>query len=124
MNARQAALFQRGAFKLHSGDVTTWKVECDALTAEDWEGLAAIALDRFSLAYIQRVIAVPRGGVPFAEALRPLIGGVGSVLVVDDVLTTGASMRATMRQHPGSVGLVAFARGPLPPRVMALWSLG
>ena len=115
-------LFQRGEFTLASGQHSTWKVECDALTAEDWEALAAIAMERFPDLHFRNVVGVPRGGIPFAEALRPY-ETTGPALVVDDVFTTGGSLAAVQAEYPGSLALVAFARNPVPDSVMALWTL-
>lgn len=118
--AKVQPLFQVGNFTLHSGEQSTWKVECDS-PAVGWHGLAMMARER--IAHYSAIYPVPRGGIPFAEALRSVLteDENAPVLVVDDVLTTGASIIEVMAQHPGSRGLVAFARGPLPPRVDALW---
>ncbi len=115
------ALFQRGDFTLAGGAHSSWKIECDALTQNDWATLAWMAQEQGPA--FSRVVGVPRGGLPFAEALE-LYTADGPTLVVDDVLTTGASILRVMADHPDSVGLVAFARGPLPKGVRALWSLG
>ena len=61
-------LFQTGDFTLRSGVQSAWKIECDALTLEDWRGLAAMAVER--LPPFGRVEGVPRGGLPFADALQ------------------------------------------------------
>lgn len=118
-------LFEVGDFTLHSGRKSSWKVECDALTPEDWRGLAMQVLD-LGIASASDVIGVPRGGIPFADALKEVLrqDDTAPVLVVDDVLTTGGSLLEVMTKYPASIGLVAFARGPLPPRVSALWQAG
>lgn len=117
-------LFQVGAVKLHSGAESNWKVECDALTSEDWRGLAMQASE-LGIQSAYDVIGVPRGGIPFANALKVVLrqNDTAPVLVVDDVLTTGGSILEVMARYPGSRGLVAFARGPLPPNVRAIWKL-
>lgn len=114
------ALFQRGDFLLAGGSRSTWKIECDALTTGDWTTLAAMAIEQG--VEFSGVLGVPRGGLPFADALRPYVSS-GPVLVVDDVLTTGGSIGRLMQKYPGSIGLVAFARGPVPTGIRALWSL-
>ncbi len=117
--AEAVPLFQQGDFLLAGGSRSSWKVECDALTSEDWATLAAMAVER-GLAF-GGVKGVPRGGIPFADALRPY-ATTGPVLIADDVLTTGGSILRNMAEHPDSIGLVAFARGPLPVGVQALWT--
>ncbi len=116
---REAAVFQRGDFLLAGGSRSSWKIECDALTSEDWATLAMMAVEQ-GLTF-SGALGVPRGGLLFAEALRPYVSD-GPVLIVDDVLTTGGSILRLMAEHPGSIGLVAFARGPLPGGVQALWA--
>lgn len=120
-------LFQKGLFVLHSGNVATWKIECDALTKDDWMGLAEIACNIYPDIAFSYAVGVPNGGVPFAEALNvhpwPRREASLPVLIVDDVLTTGSSIRELMREHPGSRGLVAFARGALPDRVEAVCTI-
>lgn len=116
-------LFQRGIFTLASGQRSSWKVECDALTAEDWATLAAMAMEIFPDLHFRNVVGVPRGGIPFAEAFAQY-ATTGPTLVVDDVFTTGGSLAAVRAQHPGSLGLVAFARGPVPEGILALWQMG
>ncbi len=115
-------VFQLGDFVLASGQHSTWKVECDALTAEDWATLAAMAMEIFPDLRFCKAVGVPRGGIPFAEALASYATE-GPVLVVDDVFTTGGSLAAVLAEHPGSLGLVAFARNQVPDGIMALWTL-
>ncbi|MDO8654886.1 MAG: hypothetical protein Q7R48_00415 [bacterium] len=117
-------LFQRVHFISASGQPLTWKIECDALTAEDWATLAAAAMETFPDLRFCRAVGVPRGGIPFAEALAQYATKEGPVLVVDDVFTTGGSIAAVHAEYPSSRALVAFARGPVPEGVLALWTLG
>jgi hypothetical protein len=88
-------LFQhcpRNPFKRASGSMSDWKIECEALTANDWEALAVMAVAL--LPPFGRVAGVPRGGVPFADALRRYTdpNSWSVVLIAEDVVTTGASM--------------------------------
>ena len=109
-------LFQSGDFTLHSGERSALKIECDALTTADWETLAAMVAARIPFRF---AVGVPKGGMGFARALlrhedrrRDDL----PVLIVDDVLTTGASMeetRASMFTGP-TVGVVVFARRECP----------
>lgn len=118
------ALFQRGQFRLASGRRSWLKIECDALTEEDWDSLAALAYS--VIPPFARVAGVPTGGAPFARALEPyaLPNSDFGLLVCDDVLTTGTSLAAFVAAEKDVVAsVVAFARGPLPPGVIALFTM-
>lgn len=128
-------LFMTGDFTLNSGAKSPWKIECDALTKEDWEGLAAMA--RQFLPKFSAVVGVPRGGIPFADALRQYATGdpAHPVLIAEDVCTTGGSIRRfrkvleedpqTVRPSWGYIGVCVFARMPehLPYWVTALFRM-
>ncbi len=112
-------LFQRGDFTLAHGKRSEWKIECDTLTDEDWVTLAHIAVGKYG--FPGAVEGVPRGGIPFAEAIEDLSRfRNGPLWIVDDVLTTGGSLE---RHRAGreAFGLVVFARGPLPSWVNSLF---
>jgi hypothetical protein len=113
------ALFQLGYFVLHSGARSRWKIECDALNPEDWEALATIAVE--FLPAFGAVEGVPRGGMPFADALRVHITH-GPLLIAEDVTTTGASMEA-WRDGREAIGVVAFCRGECPDWVVPLFRM-
>ena len=99
-------LFQWGNFTSHAGKELNWKIECDALNKEDWECLAAMIDDRCEFG---SVYGIPRGGVALANALEKYkTPGNPSRLVVEDVYTTGKSMRDVMTGD--DVGFVVFAR--------------
>jgi orotate phosphoribosyltransferase len=138
-------LFQRGTFVLASGAKSGWKLECDSLTGEDWEALAFMAWQ--VAGPFDGVHGVPRGGVVFADHLRQynrrVPGGEGGtpgmadpgkalpMLIVDDVLTTGGSLRrfAAEKQkesglaYPIIRGVVVFARGDCPAWVTPLFQM-
>jgi hypothetical protein len=108
-------LFRRGDFTSAAGLVLPFKIECDALTPEDWACIAYVGARM--MPPFGRVIGVPRGGLTLAEAMAPYATS-GAPLVVDDVWTTGKSMMAAAPHEPW-IGFVAFARGPLPDNVLA-----
>lgn len=121
-------LFQAGDFTLRSGKKSRYKVECDALTKADWEGIAAAVME-------ERVVpepfgvteGVPRGGVPLADAMRRYATpGCPTVLFCEDVVTTGGSLLRWLKvlqddpqclwmtpQTP-FLGVCLLARGPHP----------
>ena len=105
------SLFQLGKFMLASGQMSLWKIECDNLDDGDWECLAYLAACR--VPQFRTVIGIPRGGLKFAEAISPYRSSSGPRLVVDDVFTTGTSIKQMMRD--GDIALVAFARAKPPP---------
>ena len=119
-------LFELGAFQLHSGGESSFRINCDALTPEDWAALAKIAADR--LPPFGAVTGIYRGGVPFAHHLWKYSSQAGRnpLLLVDDVWTTGNSMR-TERDSLGDVGevigCVVFARTPVDDWVTPLFQL-
>ena len=111
------SLFKSGTFTSHSGVHLPDKIDCDALTKADWDTLAAWVAQRVDF---KAVIGIPRGGLAFAAALQPYCKPKGCTLIVDDVLTTGASMEETRKIVKGlSCGVVVFARGQLPNWVIA-----
>ena len=85
-------LFQKVDFKSSAGLDLTWKIECDAISNDEWECIAHMIVERANP--FRSAIGVPRGGVKLAEILNEY--GTGSYLdpvcIVDDVLTTGKSM--------------------------------
>ena len=123
-------LFQHGNFVLHSGQKSIFRIDCDALTDEDWETLAQIVAGRYNFG---KVIGIPRGGEKFAKALEKYCSSEsGGVLIVDDVLTTGASMEEELKRWrqwetstdiKGVVGVVVFSRGECPLWVRPLFRM-
>lgn len=103
-------LFQTGKFISHAGHELNWKIECDALSDSDWDCLASIIRDRTRFG---SVYGIPRGGVKLANALEKYVTPNHPLrLVVDDVYTTGKSMRDVM--EPRDLGFVVFARSRIP----------
>lgn len=116
---RERPLFQLGDFTLHSGAKSKFKIECDAL-AGSWEALAWLISEQVKFSSVSGVVS---NGVDLAMELQKYRSE-GPHLVVDDVLTTGASILEEMGKHPGSIGYVVFARGPLLNGVRALMPVG
>ncbi len=132
-------LFEQGKFILHSGQKTDFKVECDALTDKDIETLALLISKRYAFG---KVFGVPRGGTRLANALQKYckLHHAAYWLIVDDVITTGASMekyRQEVAQQPAElnevddyitpefIGVVIFARGACPywiTPIFQMWS--
>ena len=113
-------LLQTGVFDLHSGGQTTWKIDCDALTDDDLATAASLLSERTGR--YGSVEGVPTGGLRLAEAFRKYQTE-GPLLIVDDVLTTGASMEE-QRAGRDATGAVIFARGRCPPWVTSLFTVG
>ena len=122
-------LFQLGDFVLNSGARSRWKLECNALGAGDWQALGQMI--RQLVGSYSAVEGVPEGGLPLARYLNQFSSLEGSVLIVDDVLTTGGSME-TLRnklcderklEPVQFVGAVVFARGKCPPWIKAVFQM-
>jgi len=117
-------LFKMGQVRLHSGEISNFKIECEALTDEDWETLAMIVHDRYPrFGYVR---GVARGGLKLADALEKYKDPAQSLmLLVDDVLTTGASITALRDavDYPHVVGVVIFARSEPPGWVQSVFTM-
>jgi len=114
------SLFELGSFQLSSGGTSSFRINAHKLTTDDWEALAHMALS--ILPTFREVVGVPTGGEAFAEALLPHTS-YGPVLVVDDVLTTGNSIRKVANDYKDSILLVAFSRMSPHPGIHAVFTL-
>lgn len=119
-------LFKQGVFTAHSGQELPYKIDCDALTDEDIECIAFIIASKTSFGVVE---GIPSGGCRLADALEPYaeIEASFNMLIVDDVLTSGASMEEWKPRHVSRIspdditGWVIFARGDVPKWVNAVF---
>lgn len=118
------SLFRLGDFKLSSGQKSNYKIDCDFLTDADIETVAVMLLDRIPATF-GRVEGVPTGGLRLAEAMQqfchPTI--TDQLLIVDDVYTSGGSMRKQRNNRINVIGAVIFARQEVEPWVVPLFNL-
>ena len=120
-------LFEKGAFTSHSGHELPYKIDCDALTDDDIGCIAFIIASETSFGIVE---GIPEGGRRLAAALERYAkpDAPFNILVVDDVLTTGASMEAAKAAQPPQVhpddviGWVIFARAEPPEWVNAVFT--
>lgn len=115
-------LFELCDFVSHSGLKLDWKINCNALTDNDYKTLAYIIFKKYSF---KDVVSIPTGGNKLRKFLIPYKNkNSPTILIVDDVLTTGKSMLKEMAKYPQpKLGLVIFARGKLPLGVYSIFSL-
>lgn len=92
------SLFQYdpAGFRLHSGETSEFRIDCDILSDEEIEVLARMVVRL--VPPFTHVEGIPRGGLRLAAALRRYCYSRRDVvwLIVDDVVTTGASLREAM----------------------------
>lgn len=101
---------------LRSGADTNFKIDCDYLPTIDWKALAYMVSN--SVVVFRSVHSVPMGGCRLAKELEIYKATASeTLLIVDDVLTTGNSMEeakaglvncGVSKEH--IVGVVAFDR--------------
>lgn len=131
-------MFRLGEFVLHSGKMSNWKIDCDALTDTDYQTLAWVVGKEWGLKFVFVECvgdAVKNNRVAnaynFAQELQEYETGdfKDPILVADDVLTTGASMnkrRDECKKLYGGyevVGVVIFARGKCPDWIHSIFQL-
>lgn len=100
--------FSHMGYNLSSGGETNFLINAERLTSFDLKALAKLVSSRITYGAVE---GVPRGGLPFAMALRSYrTYGHPRTLIVDDVYTTGRSMREqagdrlkAIYYHEGSV---------------------
>ena len=125
-------LFQRYNYKSHANLDLTWKLECDAISDEEWSVLARIISELESRPFSD-VVGIPRGGVKLENEMLNYVSGNKNdpVLIVDDVWTTGTSFKEfvgihiieKMTEHVGWFGWCIFARTQTSNHVTALFQM-
>lgn len=123
-------LFQKVRFTMHSGGVSDFKLECDALTSNDYATLAYMVSRKMKF---KKCYGIPRGGLPFEEALKPYESQDSeTILIADDVFTTGGSIvefkkklleDGIITEDSDVQSIVVFARGKLLPNITTIFSL-
>ena len=117
-------LFNYGKFTGAGGQELNWKIDCDSLTQGDFDAIADIAVTK--LPAFSKVVGVPRGGIFLAQSLNKYCSKEATItLVVDDVWTTGHSMKTFVADHQINNwnGFVIFSRGVLSPNIECLFNL-
>ena len=126
-------LFQDGDFKSHAGLPLKWKLECDAITDEEWRCIAKMVMD-YQVQHFYKAVGIPRGGLKFAEAMNEYASGnpEDQIMICDDVFTTGTSFQDFIKEnYPDWLSAmghrwVVFARKPSfthPHHVRALFTM-
>ena len=127
-------LFQyvEDGMELHSGGRSQFKIKCDALDDRDIECLAWIT-STYLIGKFSEVHGVPRGGVRFAKALEKYKSKEGAILIVDDVYTTGNSIKKFTKQYlktligkiesPPMRFVVIFARNESPEWIIPIFQM-
>ena len=112
-------LFEWGTFTSHAGKQLDFKIECDAFSPDDWDCLARMVVSRLFKPF-SHAEGIPRGGVPFAEAMNKYASGDENdmPMICDDIWTTGTSFKDYMNEkYPMALAgwghrWVVFQRGP------------
>lgn len=116
-------MFKIGNFILHSGQNSDFLIDCESLTDEDLRALAHKG--RQLVRSFGTVLGIPQGGLRFAEALKMYATKDSPYrLIVDDVMTTGKSMKKYREDQILDRGLVIFNRGRELHWVTAIFNLG
>ena len=123
-------LFSLTNFKSHSGLNLNWRIECDALSDDEWFTISKMIME--ITPPFREVFGIPEGGIKLAKLLKEHATGneKDPVCIVDDVLTTGKSMEDFLRQYSRNrdmpfmaIGWVVFARVHTPEWVQALFQM-
>ena len=121
-------LFQIGDFTSHAGLPLTWKIECDAITMDEWVCIARMIME-YQKEPFRYAVGIPRGGAHLGFALNAHATDDPNhrVLICDDVYTTGTSFKEFMKdelyKEDEVIKWVAFARRPTTNNVNALFTM-
>ena len=125
---RHNDLFKSINFKSHSGLNLSWKIECDVLSDPEWATISKMIMELTPP--FREAVGIPRGGIKLAALLNEFATGneKAPICIVDDVLTTGESMKKFLSQYqrklwPIAIGWVVFARVQTPSWVRALFQM-
>lgn len=118
------SLFQWGKFISAAGNRLSFKTECDELDPGSVDTFVQLVSRNLTF---KAVHGVPTGGDQLAASLQKHCVSDGPTLFVDDVWTTGGSMRreiALLGIEGPVMGAVIFARGEYPDWVFPMWQAG
>lgn len=124
---REIDLFRKGDFQLHSGDLSWFKIDCNALTDNDIEFLADYIIKELGFKF-EYASGIPTGGLRLANALNKRANGdVNTILIVDDVFTTGKSIEEHKKLFKSPdiiIGcVVVFARKKCPEWITPIFQM-
>lgn len=112
---------------LHSGRRSEYKIECDEFTDLEIDTMCQLLAK--IIPPFGSVFGVPTGGTRLEDAIRPFMS-VGPALFIDDVWTTGGSMKqyhTVMKPDHGiqcdCLKVVLFTRGFAPTGVISLFDI-
>lgn len=124
-------MFNWNPFKSHAGKSLKWKIECDDLNRFDIAALSAIISKKvkFYIAYCPPTNSI------FVQELTQYLNRCNNkdsktILIIDDVLTTGKSMHETRKnlilqgaKSTDIKGVVVFSRNKCPHWITPIFQL-
>ena len=125
------SLLQWGNFTLHSGENSWWRIDCDAFTDSEIALIAKLMLERIPNHYGKVLYPESHPGSVMhklaAEMRNYIDEKSNNILIVDDVLTIGNSMRElyflSATYGAEIFGAVIFARGLCPSWVKPIFQM-